>query len=289
MPIIEPAIRPPSEAYSVLLQITTSCSANSCTFCGAYKGKPFQIKSQEEIDYDIAGYARNYPDARKLFLMDGDALILNNNKLVPILKKVNQAFPRLTRISSYANGFNITTRSIEELRELEEHKLKLIYIGLESGSQRVLDISNKKATVEEMVQAVKLAEEAKIKSSVIVLLGLGGKEHSKLHVKQTIAALNRMQPKFLSFLTLMVVPGTPLADSVAKGEFIELEPKDYLAESREILKGLDLKHTIFRSNHASNYLNLEGNLPKDKARLIDQLEHAINGINNLKPEFFRGL
>ena len=246
MSIVEPVIRPPAEADSFLLQVTLGCSADSCSFCGAYKSKTFRVKDRKEITADINGYARRYQDTRRVFLMDGDALVLANSKLVPILEELDAAFPRLTRISSYANGCNITRKSDRELAGLYKHKLSLIYMGLESGSQSVLDRCGKSSSVEEMIEAVNKAVKSQIKSSVIVLLGLGGKKHSEEHVKGTIAALNRMQPRYLSFLSLMVIPGTPLAEEVRRGEFEELNPAELLKESYGIIKGLELKKTIFR-------------------------------------------
>ncbi len=289
MPIVEPVIRPPSEAGSFLLQVTLGCSADSCGFCGAYKTKPFCLKNQKEIITDINWYARRYPNTRRVFLMDGDALVLSNSKLLPILEELNNAFPRLTRISSYANGYNITRKNDNGLLELYRHKLSLIYMGLESGSQEVLDMHKKSSTVEEMIQAVNKATNANIKSSIIVLLGLGGKKYSKEHVISTIEALNRMQPRYLSFLSLMVIPGTPLAEDIRRGYFEELNPDELLKESYDIIQGLELKKTVFRSNHASNYLSLEGAFPKDKSALLNDLKSAINGDIMLKPESLRGL
>ena len=289
MSIVEPVIRPPAEADSFLLQVTLGCSVDSCSFCGAYKGKTFRVKDRKEITADINGYARRYQYARRIFLMDGDALVLANSKLVPILEELEAAFPRLTRISSYANGCNITRKNNHELAELYKHKLSLIYMGLESGNQGVLDRCGKSSSVEEMIEAVNKAAKVHIKSSVIVLLGLGGKKYSEEHVKGTIAALNRMQPRYLSFLSLMVIPGTPLWQEVKKREFKELNSAELLKESYEIIKGLDLKKTVFRSDHASNYLALEGAFPKDKMKLLNILESAIGGEIKLKPESFRGL
>jgi len=289
MPIIEPVIRPPSEAESFLLQVTLGCSADTCNFCGAYKNKPFRPKDQREIFSDIAHYARRYPNTRRIFLMDGDALVLSNRKLVPILRELKKAFGRLTRISAYANGSNIARKSDQELAELRAHKLTLIYLGLESGSQDVLDRCQKSSTVEQMITGVQRAAKAGIKSSVIVLLGLGSREQSQEHIKETIKALNRMQPRYLSFLSLMIIPGTPLAEQVQNGAFVMLNSKELLTEAYEILHGLDLKKTIFRSDHASNYLPLEGALPKDKQKILETLQAALNGTVRLRPEIFRGL
>ncbi len=289
MTLIEPIIRPPSERNSFLLQVTTGCSANTCTFCGAYKGKPFAVKDQEEIFSDIDEAAEVYPGTRRIFLIDGDALVLNNAKLLPVLKKLNKAFPKLARISSYANGYNITRRGDTALAELYENKLRLIYIGLESGSQDILDRAKKRSTAREMVEAVKKADKAEIKSSVIVLLGIGGKKHSGEHVRETIKALNEMQPRYLSFLSVMLIPGTALHKECREKRFRELEPNELLAEAHGIIKGLELDKTIFRSNHASNYLSLEGRFPQDKNKLLNTLALAIKGEINLRPEMLRGL
>lgn len=289
MPIVEPVIRPPAEASSFLLQVTTGCSANNCSFCGAYLNKPFSLKKLKEIEGDILLGSRLYPDERRVFLMDGDALAVKNEKLLPILEKVISAFPKLSRIASYANGYNITGRSGNELRELYHHKLRLIYIGLESGNQMILDRCGKRSSVAEMVEAVRRAELAGIKSSVIVLLGLGGKKYSSEHVNDTITALNKMQPRYLSFLSLMLIPGTPLYKEAQMGDFVELNSLELLKETRDIIAGLELNKTIFRSDHASNYLPLEGRFPADKDRLLALLNLAISGKLRLKPEFLRGL
>ena len=219
MPLIEPVIRPPSEAGSFLLQVTVGCSANSCTFCGAYNTKRYRIKEREEIFSDIAEMARLAPETRRVFLLDGDALASGNDVIVPVLDELGRAFPRLSRVGSYANGTNITERSNGELRELAARKLSLIYIGLESGSEAVLEGCRKRSSAAEMVDAVGRAREAGIKSSVIVLLGLGGRNMRDEHVAGTIRALNEMQPRYLAFLSLMLIPGTPLQRQAERGEF----------------------------------------------------------------------
>lgn len=289
MALVEPVIRPPAEAGSFLLQITTGCSANQCSFCGVYMNKPFSMKGYEEIVSDIEFEAESYPGTRRVFLMDGDALVISNDRLLPVLEKLDRVFPKLSRISSYANGYNITRRTSRELNHLYEHKLKLIYIGLESGNQQILDACRKPSSVDEMVAAVKRAAEARIKSSIIVLLGLGGKRHSREHVRDTIKALNRMQPRYLSFLSLMFIPGTDLYEELKKGTFEELNAYELLKETRDIIEGLKLEKTVFRCNHASNYLSLEGRFPQDKEKLVNILTAAISGKLRLKPEFFRGL
>jgi radical SAM superfamily enzyme YgiQ (UPF0313 family) len=260
-----------------------------CTFCGAYKGKPFRIKSESEIYQDIEMGAALEPFKRRAFLMDGDALVIPNQKLVPVLQKIIAVFPKMTRIASYANGYNVVNRTKLELVELAENRLRLIYIGLESGSQSILDDCKKKSSVSEMIEAVHKAAEVGIKSSVMVLLGLGGRRKSSHHVKETIRALNLMQPHYLSFLSLMLIPGTEAYAEAQKGQFEELSPSELLQETYEIVEGLELKATVFRADHASNFLPLEGRLPADKGRLLSTIDLALKGKTVLKPEYLRGL
>jgi radical SAM superfamily enzyme YgiQ (UPF0313 family) len=285
----EVIIRPPAEADSFLLHVTTGCSANKCSFCGAYQKESFSILEYEEIESEIEEYSQHHPDTRRVFLLDGDALVTSNNKLLPVLKKLNNTFPELSRISSYANGYNITKRNDSELKELSDNKLTLIYMGLESGSQDILNKCRKTSSVEEMIKAVNRVSLMGIKSSVIVLLGLGGRKYSEMHVSDTIKALNKMQPRYLSFLSLILLPGTPLYKEAKKGNFEELTPIELLKETYYIIEGLKLEKTIFRSNHASNYLPLEGRFPKDKEKLLNMLKPAIEGKKKLKSDWLRGL
>lgn len=285
MPIVQPVIRPPAEWDSFLLQVTCGCSANNCSFCGAYLNKEFRLKEITEIYADIDEHARYAPNTRRVFLMDGDALVMSNKQLIPVLKYLQEKFPKLRRVSSYANGYNIVNRTEEELKELYENKLTLIYLGLESGSQRVLDKCNKRSTAREMIQAEQMATNIGIKSSVIVLLGLGSKELSQEHIAKTIEALNQMQPRYLSFLSLMLVPGTKLHQEMINGKFTELSPNELISEAHQIIEGLSLNKTIFRSNHASNHIPLEGTLPKDKQKLLNLLKTP----TKIRPEHLRGL
>ncbi|MBD3295985.1 MAG: radical SAM protein [Candidatus Omnitrophica bacterium] len=289
MPVIEPSIRPPAERSSFLLQVTTGCSSDTCTFCAAYKGKTFTVKDTEEIVGDIDRHSKLFPGTRRVFLMDGDALAVGNDSLVPLLERLSRAFPGLARVSSYANGYNISRRSDPELEELRENKLRLVYVGLESGNQGVLDSCKKRSGAEEMTEAVIRARKAGIKASVIVLLGLGGREASGEHVRDTIKELNRMQPAYLSFLSLMLIPGTEMYDKSRRGKFRELNSGELLREARDILSGLNLNKTVFRSDHASNYLSLRGRLPRDKHMLVERLDLALNGELDIRPGPLRGL
>ncbi|MBN1410425.1 MAG: radical SAM protein [Spirochaetales bacterium] len=289
MPVIHPIIRPPSEADSFLLQITTGCSSNTCSFCGAYRDKKFTIKDLPEIIDDIDLMATRDLGVRRVFLMDGDALAVKNKLLLPVLSRLKRSFPRIKRISSYANDYNILSRSAEELKTLSDLGLKLIYIGLESGSQKILDACGKRSTVKGMIETVRKAGEAGIKSSVIALLGLGGRHSSREHAVKTAEAVNAMQPDFLSLLSLMLIPGTPLYESARQGRFIELNPSELLMEMQDILSMLELKRTVFFANHASNYLSLEGRLPGDKNRMLETIKAALEGRKSLRPENSRGL
>jgi len=289
MPIIEPVIRPPSEANSFLLQITTGCSANSCSFCPSYLGKKFRIKDLNEVFSDINAFSGCYPETGKVFLMDGDALVLNYDKLQPILEYLNKKLPRLNRISSYANDYNILTKSDEDLKNLYDHKLRLIYMGLESGSQKILSQCSKKSTVKGMIKVVLKAKEFKIKSSVIVLLGLGGKELTDVHIEETAKVLNMMQPDYLSFLSLIIIKGTDIYNKVRDNEFHELNKVEILNEMHEIIKRLELNKTVFFSNHASNFLPLTGRFPYDKEELLQIISDALHGKVELRDDLFRGL
>ncbi len=289
MAIIAPIIRPPGEADSFLLQLTTGCSANTCTFCGAYKNKKFSIKKDSEIFGDIEKAALRYPHTKKVFLMDGDALVINNSRLLPILYKLNTSFPELRRISSYANGLNIISRSEAELNDLYNNKLRLIYTGLESGSQKILDNCKKKSTVKDMTGAVLSAANAGIKTSLILLLGLGGRKNSEEHILQSSEVINKIQPAYLNFLTLMLIPGTPLYMDCQSGKFRELDSKGILNEMYQIMKSLELKKTLFYSNHASNYLQIFGRLPEKKEYFLRILEKGLRGDAPLTPEFLRNL
>jgi Fe-S oxidoreductase len=243
----------------------------------------------DEIFSDIEQWAREVPGTRRVFLIDGDALVMPDDQLCSVQDKLRQSFPDLSRVAGYANGYNITKRTDADLRLLAGHGLKLIYIGLESGSQEILSDCKKAATVQEMITAVQRTAAAGIKSSVIVLLGLGGKGFYREHVRGTITALNAMQPRYLSFLTLMLIPGTELFRRMGQGKFEPLSKPELLRQARDIIKGLELTKTVFRSDHASNYLPLEGRFPQDKTKLLDLLDRAVQGKSRLRPEIFRGL
>jgi len=282
-------IRPPSEADSLILQITLGCSHDKCTFCGTYKDKTFRKRPIEEVFEDIDSVKPYAAEVTRVFLGDGDAMVLSQNHLLKVFDRLIETFPNLQRVGIYANARDLLKKTPEELEELHKRKLGIGYIGLESGSDEILRRVKKGATAQEQIDAVRRAQAAGIKMSVIALLGLGGRELSEEHAKKTAWALNEMQPRFASFLTLMLVPGTELAEQHGRGEFELLTPLEFLKELRMIVQDLELNKTIFRTNHASNFLALGGTFPKDKERILAELDRGIEGEVPLRPEFFRGL
>ncbi|MBI5360427.1 MAG: radical SAM protein [Planctomycetes bacterium] len=283
-------IRPPSEADSLLIQVTYGCSHDKCAFCGTYPGKAFKIRTFAEIKADLEWAKKNIDgEFRRIFLCDGDAMCLSFNKLMEILNLINSLFPDIQRIGIYANARNILAKTEEELTEFSRNKLTIAYLGLESGSDKILKAVNKGSTAREMTDAVIRAQKCGIKMSVIGLLGLGGRKLSREHALETARVCNAMNPRFLSFLTLMLVPGTPLCDDYENGRFELLTAGEMLEELHLIVTNLELNGTIFRTNHASNYAPLEGTLPKDKDKLLRLLKTYLRGEAPVKDEFWRGL
>jgi radical SAM superfamily enzyme YgiQ (UPF0313 family) len=284
-------IRPPSEAYSYILQVTYGCSHNRCIFCGTYLDKPFRLRETNDVLEDIRLAGSVIPDTRRVFLADGDALVLSTNRLIAILDALQKAFPNLERVGIYANAQNILRKSSDDLKSLHEKGLGIVYLGLESGSDNVLEFVDKGATSTEMVAAVHKAKEAGLLVSVIGILGLAGPEGSVQHAQLTGQVVSQMDPDYFSMLTLMLVPGTKLHEQWRKGEFQLMEAEEMLVELREVIENLDgLTHCIFRTNHASNYLPLKGTFPTDKDRLLNTLDSALSrGQDALRPEAWRGL
>jgi radical SAM superfamily enzyme YgiQ (UPF0313 family) len=281
--------RPPSEAESVLLQVTIGCSHNQCDFCAMYRDKRFRVLRLDHIFEGIALALEHYgARARRAFLCDGNAMVAGTDMLVRVLDRLGETFPALQRVGIYANARDILSKSDDELALLHRKRLDIIYLGLESGSDRILEQNHKGATAEEMVAAVRKAEAAGMKASVIYLLGLGGAASWREHARASARAVSAMNPSYLSALTVTVIPGTPLHRSLMQGDFVLPKPAGFLAELRLFLQEVDVKATVFRSNHASNYLALAGRLPRDRERLLAELDCASQG-GPLRPEYLRGL
>lgn len=282
-------IRPPSEAGSIILQVTVGCSHNRCTFCGAYKRERFRYKDQRVIDHDLGYAARHFGRNPRLFLADGDVLILPQHRLVPLLTKVRSSLPAVRRIRLYANRKSITAKSLTELKELKGLGLDRIYLGMESGDDQVLTAVRKGSTAEQMVEAGRKVREAGIFLSVTVLLGIAGIERSEQHALATAHILNRMAPNQIAALTLMPMAGTPLDDEIRQGRFRLPDEPALLRELRTMLSHLELDKVQFQANHASNLLPLDCRLPRDTASALATIDRALAGAIPLMPDYLRGL
>lgn len=283
-------IRPPSEAGSFLLQVTYGCSHNHCAFCATYSFTKFDRRPFDEIASEIRATARYNPGIRRVFLCDGDAMCLETDELVRILDCLAENFPKLERVGTYSNARDILSKTSGQLRSLSSRKLTLGYLGLESGNDEILKSMRKGATAEQMVEAVVKAQAAGIDMSVIVLLGLGAYQMSREHARDSAAVVSRMNPHYVSALTLMLIPKTPLHHRFRKGEFEVMDPRSTLQELRWFLEGIDVDGpTVFRTNHASNYLPVSGNLPQDKQRMLDIIDRGLADSSMWRPESRRAL
>ena len=301
--------RPPSERRSYFLPLTSGCSNNTCTFCGFY-GTRLRMRDVNDIKREIdalALYVRNgvrvpeienivYAvaqgwDGRRVFLQDGDALVYPFPKLVDVLRYLNEKFPNLERIGSYATPQDILRRTVNALEELRQLKLGILYVGLESGDDEVLEKVGKGVNREQLVEAGRKAKEAGITLSLTVILGLGGVEGSKKHVLGTASVLSEIDPEYAGALTLTLVPGTPLYQEWKQGNFSLISPFEFLEELKAIIGNSSFTDCFFSSMHASNYLSVRGRLPQDKERLIGELERVLTERDpaTLRPEFLRGL
>ena len=282
-----PLFRPPSEANSIIVQATFGCSHNKCTFCGMYKMKRFRVRSLKDIGNDLK-ILRNFHSSRKLFIADGNALCIETERLIEIIRTARSIFPEIERVSIYATPMDILEKSTDELESLREEGLELIYTGLESGDDEILQQTKKGCSSREMIEACKKATDTGIDLSITAITGLGGKEKSHQHAKNTARVLNKIKPKYTAFLSLIPVEGTPLYYRIKKGLFTPLSQTDHLKELRLTVEDLNFK-TIFRANHASNYLPLRGDLPDDREEILKLIDYAISHPEVLKPDYLRAL
>jgi radical SAM superfamily enzyme YgiQ (UPF0313 family) len=282
-------IRPPSEANSILLQVTVGCSHNRCTFCGSYKEKRFRIKDDQTILSDILFASKYMKGQDRVFLMDGDSLIIPQKRLMGILDRIKEHLPWVRRVGAYANAKGIKKKSPEELSQLKENGLGILYLGVESGDDEVLKSVNKGTSAQNLIDMGRKVREAGMKVSVTVLLGIAGRERSLKHAKATGELLSAMDPNYVGALTVMLIPGTPLHEDFTSGKFQLPTERELLLELREMIVHTHLTMGLFFSNHASNYLPIRAKLPRGKQEALSLIDRALRGEIPLKPEWMRAL
>ena len=282
-------IRPPSEANSILLQATVGCSHNKCTFCGAYKGERFKIKPDEIIDADIAFAAKYCRNQKRLFICDGDGLIIPQRRLAAILAKIKTQLPWVTRVGIYANSKSIAMKTAEELSALADLGLGIVYMGLETGDDETLKKINKGARADRMIAVGRKVRQAGIKLSLTVLLGVAGRERSEIHARETGRVLTAIDPEFVGALSLMLIPETRLYDDYQNGRFELISPREMLQELGNMLAHTHMSRGLFHANHASNYLPIRARMPADKEKTLQLINRALDGDVQLKPEYLRAL
>lgn len=287
----EPIFRPPSEAYSLIIQATLGCSWNKCAFCEMYTSKKFKVRSEEDVFKEIDEVSRSSKDIRKVFIADGNAIVLSTAKLLRLLNKLNDTFPKLNRISAYTIAKDLENKTVDELKELYDAGLKLLYVGIETGDNELLELIDKGETFDSSVRNLVKAKEAGIKSSVMIINGLGGRQYSEQHAINSAKVSNAINPEYLSTLVLSFPFGVKHFEKRFNGVFEEMNTLELLKEQRLFISELELENVIFRSDHASNYLSLKGILNRDKERMLQELDEAIRNPKGagLREEWMRGL
>jgi radical SAM superfamily enzyme YgiQ (UPF0313 family) len=281
--------RPPSEADSLIVQATLGCAHNGCSFCSMYKSKRFRIKNTEEICMDLEEERKKYKRIKRIFLADGDALVIQTQDLMKILKKIKELFPECERVGIYGTPKDINSKSADELKLLSSMGLGIIYMGIESGSDRILKSVNKGVTSEEIVRAGESVVKSGMKLSTTLISGLGGKELYLEHAIESARVISEINPHYVGLLTLMVEKGTRVYEDVRNRTFELLTPDDIMVETYKFLESLDVSGCIFRSNHASNYVPLGGRLPDEKEKLLKLIKDILEGKYKYREEFNRRL
>ena len=282
-------IRPPSEADSILLQVTLGCSHNRCTFCGSYPDKRFRIKDDRIILSDLLYASRHMQHEDRLFLMDGDALIIPQRRLLNILERIKEHLPQVKRVGAYANVKGIKRKSLEELKQLRQNNLGILYYGVETGDDEIRKAIHKGSTAATCIEMGRRVKEAGIQLSATVLLGIGGRERSLRHARATGELLSAMDPDFVGALTVMLIPGTPLYQDSVNGGFELPDELGLLRELREMITYTHMTRGYFFSNHASNYLPIKAKLPSGKQKALNLIDAALRGEVGLTPEWLRAL
>jgi len=267
----EPVFRPPSEWKSLIIQVTLGCSWNQCAFCEMYTSKQFRARKEEDVFADIDAFIPYASQIRRVFLADGDPLVLSTSRLLRVLTHLRKTFPRLQRVSAYASPNNLIRKSFSELQELKDAGLNLIFVGLESGDDEVLKMINKGESQARMIEGMNKSKQAGLESSVMIINGVGGKQFSEQHAINSAKLLNAIQPKYLSTLVLTAYKGMDYLKSRLKVDFEELNQIELIREMQQFIEHLDLQETIFRSDHASNHLVLKGVLGRDKEKFLNQI------------------
>ncbi|MFZ5517774.1 MAG: radical SAM protein [Candidatus Zhuqueibacterota bacterium] len=287
----EPLFRPPAEANSLIFQVTLGCSWNKCAFCEMYTSKRFTVRKEKTVIQEIRDAALVFPDVRRIFLADGNALVLSTRRLLTILQTIRESFPRANRISAYALPGDIARKSPDELAALRDAGLRLLYVGIETGDDELLELIHKGETFQSTAAGLLSAKQAGIKLSVMILNGLGGKKYSEQHALNSAKILNIVQPEYASTLVLSFPFGEQQYRQRFAGEYLPMNLTDLLAEMELLIKNTELNSTIFRSNHASNFLILQGTLSKDKSRLLSEIRTAQDHPEaaHLRQEWERGL
>ena len=281
--------RPPSEADSLIIQLTIGCARNTCTFCTMYKRKKFRVREIDEVIDDLYYAKEHYPyHFDKVFLADGDALIVNTPDLITVLDKVYEIFPHCRRVTTYGAAKDVLQKTHEELCDLRRHGLEMVYIGAESGSDKVLDDIKKHVKAAETIEACQKLKAAGIKVSMTLITGIGGRPDTKIHAIESAKLVTATKPEFLGLLTLHLEADTPLANDYLAGKFQILTPFEYLEEQKLFLENVDSEGTVLRSNHVSNYVALAGTLNRDRDKMIAQLDRALKS-GKIRPERYRRL
>jgi len=289
---VEPIYRPPSEARSLILQATIGCSHNECAFCVSFQNKPFRARKEAELMAEIDWAGQELPGLRRVFLADGDALVLSTGRLLRILERLYDRISTLERVTIYASPQNLEKKSVDDLRSLREAGLTMAYLGVESGDDEVLERIRKGATAQQMIDLCAKPQEAGIDLSITVILGLGGPRLSERHARATGQVLDAIAPRYASALTLMVEPRKPSFEEIFDDpSWRPLDAMESLRECRMIIDEINADGVTFRSNHASNYLSLKGDLQRDKQNLLDAIDGVLDDPDSafLRPEEFRRL
>ncbi len=287
-----PLFRPPSEARSLIFQVTLGCSWNRCLFCAMYKTKKFLVRPFEEVEKDVIEMSWRYPNTRKIFLADGDPLAAPADFIIKVLTLMNQRFPKLERISTYAGPTNLKAKTKEELKEFKARKLDVLYLGIETGNDALLKKIKKGATSKQIIEVSRKAIDAGLRMSTFIILGLGGVDGSHAHAKDSARVANAIDPHFLATLTLMLGPYEKVYEEELMGDGFKLiDKKQSLQELRWFVEDLTLTNCKFGSEHASNYLPISGTLPRDKEEILWLIDQALadTSSNMIRPEWERGL